>query len=78
LEQLKAYIMKSNSEYERRLKDTKGSLTRSQNKTQDKSLILKKMEEDNSRKIQHRCHGYDQLVRLTMLIFIESVCQILI
>lgn len=47
LEQLRAYIIKSNSELDRRLRDQKGSLTRQSKSGQDKSIMIKRMEDDS-------------------------------
>lgn len=50
LEQLRAYLVKSNLEYERRLKEQqKGSLTRQS--LSEKAMLMKRMEEENARKI---------------------------
>lgn len=48
LEQLRAYVIKSNSDIDRRFKENKASLTR---KSHDKSNLVNKMEEENQYKI---------------------------
>jgi len=72
LDQLRAYIMKSNSDIERRSRDNRTSLTR-----KGQSTLVSKMEEESQLKMQQRCQAFDSLVKLSEIQFIESAVGLL-
>jgi hypothetical protein len=72
LEQLRAYVIKSNSELERRHKESKASLAR---KGTEKAALFNRLEDDHHRKVASRFQAFDSLVRVAELAFVEALAQ---
>ena len=67
LEKLQSYIIKTNSEYERRLKENRSNTSRSKSGGQDSSRGFnssqnKRQEEETIKQITNRCKSYDSFV----------------
>eukprot|EP00347_Sterkiella_histriomuscorum_P021796 403332737 len=74
IEKLQNYIVKSNNEYERRIREgsSVGRRTSTQNDQQSKSQP-KKLDKDHIKVIQQRCSTFDKFLQMTLIALTSSI-----